>query len=298
MRFRDFESGVIRLGNAVPAAVLLIAALVILTLGAGLAKTVLTADNAVSFVFVRAALGTVILGVVARPRLVNFSRRQWLDAAMLGIIIALFNVADFYALLNLPLGLVATIGFLGPLAVSVSGARRLVDFFWPLLGFAGVVVLTPLDGTGTVGWIGIGFGLTYAACWALYILASMRTGRSSSGLDGFFAANLIATLALAPFGWQGAAEFFVSPGLAGTTLAVALFAMIPLCLEFLALKRLTPLVFGVLLSLEPAFASITGLILLDEYLGPTDWMALAMVSMASIGVTVFRNRARQTRPAS
>ena len=266
----------------------LLAALIFLQASGGLAKGMMTVDNAISLAFIRLGIGATILGTIVRPRIGGMSPRQWGDVAMLGAVFAAMNLAVYHAMLLMPLGLVATIGFLGPLAVSVVGARRLQDLSWPALGFAGVVLLTPWDGTSSVSWTGIGAGLVYALAWGLYILASARVGRSLPGLDGFVVAMVIAALLLAPWGVTHAPYFFSTPALSRQTLVVAVLASIPFGLEFLALKRLATRVFGVLLSLEPAIASIAGMLLLHEHLTAIDIAALIAVSAASIGVTLVR----------
>ncbi len=142
----------------------------------------------------------------------------------------------------------------------------------------------------TVSWVGIFCGLGYAVSWALYILTSARVGRSISGLDGFAVATLLSALTLAPFGLSGASYFFETKELFFTAIFVAVFITIPFGLEFLALKRIPPRIFGVLLSLEPGIASIAGLLLLHGVLPLRSWIAILAVSAASAGVTLSRRR--------
>ena len=47
-------------------------------------------------------------------------------------------------------------------------------------------------------------------------------------------------------------------------------------------------VFGILMSLEPAAAAVSGLVILDQALGRREVAALLMVSLASAGVTLAR----------
>ena len=203
--------------------------------------------------------------------------------------VAGFNVAVYLALQVLPLGLVATFGFLGPLTVSLIGMHRTLDALWPALGFAGVLLLTPWAGTGTVGASGVGAGLFYAAMWALYILASARAGRTMPGISGFALANLFAAALIAPLGYAGAAQFLATDTILQVAIIVV-FSTVPFAMEFLALKRLPPRVFGVLLSLEPGIAALIGLALLGERLSALGWVALLLVSLASAGATLARER--------
>ena len=52
---------------------------------------------------------------------------------------------------------------------------------------------------------------------------------------------------------------------------------------------------GCNIGLEPAIASILGLLILGEMLGLVDWLAVAVVSAASIGATLFK--AQKAQPA-
>ena len=51
------------------------------------------------------------------------------------------------------------------------------------------------------------------------------------------------------------------------------------------MRRLRMTVFGVLMSLEPAIAALSGFVLLHEHLRPRAWVALVMVMVASAGVS-------------
>lgn len=53
----------------------------------------------------------------------------------------------------------------------------------------------------------------------------------------------------------------------------------------MALKQLNKLTYGTLTSLAPALAALTGFLLLHEEISMLQWVALACVMLASIGVT-------------
>jgi len=53
--------------------------------------------------------------------------------------------------------------------------------------------------------------------------------------------------------------------------------------------------YGTLSSLSPALAALTGFILLGERIGVLQWVALACIMLASVGVTL--RAARQARKA-
>jgi len=291
-----WQQAVAEIGNRIPAPVILTLALIILQVSSGLAKTIMTPGNAVGLAFVRLSMGTALLWVVLRPPVKTYTREQWIDAALLGVVVSAFTYLAYASITLMPLGLAITVGFLGPLTVSLLSTRRAVDFLWPILGFAGVYLLAPSTNNSDVTWQAIGVALAYALTWAFYILASARAGKSMRGLDGFTVASAFGALILMPFGIGEAAYFVGSSGMLMMTTIVTLLITIPLGMEFLVLKRMEPRVFGVLLSLEPAIAAVIGILLLGEFLSPGSWAAVALVTAASVGVTFGRRDA--AKPSS
>ena len=78
-------------------------------------------------------------------------------------------------------------------------------------------------------------------------------------------------------------------------IALAILASaLPFSLEMLALRRLTALSFGTLMSMEPAVAAFSGFIFLGEKLIWSQWLALATIITASVGCTVTTQRAKRT----
>ncbi len=67
---------------------------------------------------------------------------------------------------------------------------------------------------------------------------------------------------------------------------------IPYALDLKALRHLSRLSYGTLLSLSPALAALAGLFLLGEKIGFLQWIALSFVMLASIGVTFKSNKVK------
>jgi inner membrane transporter RhtA len=77
------------------------------------------------------------------------------------------------------------------------------------------------------------------------------------------------------------------PGLAVGILSTAL----PYTLEMYALTRLPARTFGILMSIEPAFGALIGVVYLHEMLTPIQWTAVALIIAASIGATASARQA-------
>ncbi|GAA1390690.1 EamA family transporter [Luteococcus peritonei] len=212
------------------------------------------------------------------------SGRNWPDALAYAVCLVGMNVSIYEAFARLPLGLAVTLEFLGPLAVAVLGSRRALDVLWALLALAGVALLgftpTHLDP------LGVAFSLLAGACWAGYILTTARVGRSWPGLDALaLACTLGAVLLAVPaISQAGSALWRPDVLLAGAGVGL-LSSVVPYSLEMVALRTITPSVFGILMSLEPAAAALAGVFLLGEMLSATDLLAMACVVAASLGST-------------
>jgi inner membrane transporter RhtA len=74
------------------------------------------------------------------------------------------------------------------------------------------------------------------------------------------------------------------PSLLLTGAAIGLLSsVIPYRLEFEALRRVPPRVFGVWMSLQPAVAALVGLALLGQRLSAAEWAGICCVTVASGG---------------
>jgi hypothetical protein len=72
---------------------------------------------------------------------------------------------------------------------------------------------------------------------------------------------------------------------------------VPYSLELVALRRLTPRAFGILLSMDPAVAALAGLIILGQHLATSEVAALVLVVAANAGSSWFDARTSREAPA-
>lgn len=264
--------------------------------GASLAVLLFPQMGPLGMVMLRLVFSALILTVIARPSLRGHSAGAWRAALMLGAVLALMNGLFYLALRELPLGVTVTIEVLGPLALAVAVARSRAAWLWAGLALLGILAL------GGGGWdrltvTGVLFALGAAASWAGYILASARVGQEFERLDGLALAMIFGAVLSLPFGIVDAGASLLRLELVALGAAVAvLSSTIPYALELIALRRLAPAVFGVLMSLGPATASLAGFLLLGQHLSVLEVIGIALVVIASAGA-VWAGRDRPGGPA-
>jgi inner membrane transporter RhtA len=154
------------------------------------------------------------------------------------------------------------------------------------------VILLTHPWAGTVDPVGVLYALAAAACWGGYILLTQRVGDGVDGITGLAVsmpvAGLVATLIAGP---SVLAKMTPEILLIGVGLAV-LLPVVPFALELMALRKLTTASFGTLMSLEPAFALVVGIIVLDQVPGASAVVGICLVVAAGVGAA--RSGARST----
>ena len=68
-----------------------------------------------------------------------------------------------------------------------------------------------------------------------------------------------------------------------------LASLVPYTLEFLALRRLPPGTFGILLCMEPAVAATAGWLLLNQHMGVLGMLAVCLVVSACVGTAMSKS---------
>src|SRR3954463_15249920 len=197
------------------------------------------------------------------------------------------NLTFYEAIARIPLGIAVTIEFAGPLAVAIALSRRRLDALWVVLAAVGILLLARPGGGGDLDTTGVLLALLAAVFWASYILLSARAGQAFPGGSGLALAMVVGGVVLLPVGVAGGGSALLDPGLLAAGAGVALLASaIPYSLELEALRRLPTQVFGILMSLEPAIAALTGFVILGEGLRGRDVIAIVLVACASAGASL------------
>lgn len=278
------------LTNAVPPTGLVMLSIFSVQLGAAIAKTLFDDLGPGGTVFLRISFAAVVLLLLWRPKLGGYARSEYLVAVVFGLALAAMNFSMYLALDRIPLGIAVTLEFVGPLGVAVAGSRRMLDLLWVVLAAAGILLLAPLGvfGQSNLDPIGVLFALTAGLFWASYILLSAGTGSVFPGGTGLVISLCVGTVVLLPIGISSGGYALLDPWLllAGFGLAM-LSSAIPYSLEMEALRKVPARVFGVLMSLEPAVATLLGFVVLGERLGPKSIAAILLVTTAAAGASRF-----------
>jgi inner membrane transporter RhtA len=193
------------------------------------------------------------------------------------------------ALQYIPLGLAATIGFLGPLGLAVAMSRRPIHFLWLAIAAVGIALLTPAIGPD-LSPVGLGLAALSALGWAAFVLVTKRIGRVFDGRDGLTLGLWASTILILPFALVEGSLFHAGLSDLFASLAALLGAILPLALEFQALQRMSARTYGTLVALEPAAGALVGAIFLGQSIGPQVLAAIVCVTIAALGVTLFDRR--------
>ena len=230
----------------------------------------------------RLTLAALVLLALARPRLAGRTRREWARLGLLGATLAVMGTAFYGAVDRVPLGVAATIEFLGPLTVAIAGSRRRIDLVWVALALLGVAALAgDMGGGGSPA--GVLLALLAAAGLGAYLIASQRVGDQAEGLDGLALSVAIAAVLVSPFTLAQAGAIATPPVLGVGVLVALAGIVVPTALEMEALRRMRAGTVAVLLSLEPAIAAVVGFALLGQRLSVAETLGALLVVAASIG---------------
>ncbi|MET7333562.1 EamA family transporter [Nonomuraea sp. NPDC005650] len=265
--------------------------------GASVAALALPVLGPVGVVAVRQWVAAAVLLSAGRPRLRSFGAAQWRPVLGLAAVFATMNLTLYAAIDRIGLGLAVTLEFLGPLTVALVSSRRRTDLACALAAAAAVVILTrPQPSTD---YLGIGLALIAAVCWGCYVLLNRTVGERLPGLEGSAAAAAVSGLLYLPV---GAVVLWLHRPTAGALLcafaAGVLSSAVPFLADLLALRRVPAHFFGIFMSVNPVFAALIGLLVLDQHLDAASWLAVAMIVTANaVAVGTTARRANRPDPA-
>lgn len=262
-------------------------------LGAAVSTRLFAALSPAGTAWLRLTIAALVLVAVVRPRLGRLPRGVLLGTLGLGAVTGLLMVSFIEAVARIPLGTAVAIEFLGPLSVAAVRSHRRSALVWPALALLGVLTLTR-PWVGHLDVLGVGFAVGAAVGWAAYILLTQRVGRQLDGLTGLALSLATAAVVTAPIGaWAAVRGLTIGTAAIGVGVAV-LVPLLPYVLEMWALRRMPLAAFGTLMAVEPAVATVLGLVLLHQGLSAVQLLGVALVVIAGVGA----QRAPAEQPGS
>jgi len=249
-------------------------------LGPSFAVLLFPAVGVLGVAWFRIASAALVFAPITHPwrtlRAADFRTRLLLFG--LGACLAAMNTSFYLALDRLPMGLVAAMEFIGPLALALYGLRTKRNAAAFLLALAGVYLL--IDVKWASDPLGLFWSALNAALFALYILLAHRVAAEGAGggVERLSAAMAIAFVLMAPIGLAEAARAFGSIELVLAGIAVGMCSsVIPYVCDQLAMSRLPRASFALLLALLPASATIIAAIVLAQIPTPKDLLGILLV---------------------
>jgi len=269
----------------------LLVAMVSYQCGASLAKYLFPAVGAEGATAYRLGLSAILLLLLRRPWRSSPAKKDWRALWGYGLAIGVMNLVFYLSLRTIPLGIAVALEFTGPLALALFHSRRPLDFVWLGLVVAGLLLLLPLRGVEkALDPVGVAYALAAGIGWAFYIVLGQKAG-AAYGADAVTLGTSIGALVAIPAGFAHAGTALFSADLLPYALGVAvLSSALPYTLEMMALTRMPARTFSTLLSLEPAVAALAGVALLNEHLGPLQWLAIAAIVVAAAGTALSARR--------
>lgn len=271
---------------------LLLIAMASIQSGASLAKSMFPVVGAQGTTTLRLIFASIIMLLLLRPWRARFTASTLRTVVVYGMALGGMNLLFYMSLNTVPLGIAVALEFTGPLAVAIYASRRAMDFLWIGLAVIGLLLLIPTGDTSSgIDLVGAGYALGAGVCWALYILFGQKAG-ADNGVQTAALGVMIAALFVAPVGIVHAGAALLTPSLIPIAIGVAILSTaLPYTLEMVALTRIPARTFGTLMSIEPAFGALSGLLFLHEHLSLAQWLAIACVILASVGATLTMRRA-------
>lgn len=283
---RRARAGPAALLDRMPAPLLFVVSAISLYTGAALAVVTFSAVPAPGVAWLRVVGAAAILLAWRRPWRGAWTRqRLWLTAAF-GSSLAAMNLSYYLAIERLPMGTATAIEFLGPIVVAAAGSRSRRQVAALVMAGGGVALLADVQWQGSPS--GVGFALLAAGFWALYITLGTRVAMLGKGVDSLAAGMFFGAVAIAPVGVPLSGPAFADVRLLGLCLGLGLLSnALPYALDQVVMRKLRASQFALLVSLLPATAAVTGLVLLGQVPVPAEAVGILAV-VAAVALRSWR----------
>ena len=255
-------------------------------LGAAYAFHLFDITSTTMTAWIRNTVGAALLMGLLLARRGSLRGLDGRAVVVLGVILAAMNASFYEGLHRLPLGDGVAIEFTGPIVVAAVAGRNRRHLLWVALAAAGVLAISR-PGPAHLDYAGILFMFGAATFWGLYVLAGRRVATAGRTADTLALAMAVAAGALLVPAFARSAPTLADPRVLGLGVVVGfLSSAIPYSVELVAMKRVPPAIFGILLSLQPLSAGLIGDVVLGQRVSAVELAGFCLVVAASLGVTL------------
>jgi inner membrane transporter RhtA len=249
-------------------------------LGPSFAVLLFVHVDALGVAWLRLASAAVVFAVWRRPwrTLAAAPAGERRVMLTLGLVLAAMNAAFYLALDRAPLATVASIEFLGVVALAAYGVRSRRNTVALGLVCGGVALLTEVSLAGSVA------GLLWAAAnclgFVLYVVLGHRIS-GPGGVDRLAVAVVVAAVVATPLGLAPAAPAFDHAAWLLWGIGVGICStVIPYVADQWAMSRLPRASYALMLALLPVTATVCGLVVLGQVPHQQELVGIALVGAA------------------
>ena len=235
--------------------------------------------------WLRLASAAVVFSLWRRPwavfRAAPAAERRVLVA--LGVVLAAMNTAFYLALDRAMLATVASIEFLGVVALAAYGVRSRRNSLALALVCGGVALLTQVSLAGSP--VGLLWAAANCVGFVLYVVLGHRIS-GPGGVDRLGVAVVIGAMVATPFGIAQAAPAFTHPAWLLWGVGVGICStVIPYVADQWAMARLPRVSYALMLALLPVTATICGLVVLGQV---PSGLEIAGIGLVGVAVALHR----------
>ncbi len=259
-------------------------------LGPAFAVLLFPSIGALGVAWLRIATAALAFAPLTRPwRTFAMADRQTrLLLVAFGACLALMNCSFYLALERLPMSLVASIEFVGTIALALVGLRSGRNLLALLMAVAGTFFL--LDPQWASDLVGLFWASLNGILFMGYVVLGHRLARrgAGGGIAGLGAAMVVALLFVLPVGFDEASTAFTAPALLGAAIGIGICSsVIPYICDQMAMARLPRASFALMLSLLPLSATLIGIIVLGQV---PDLCGILGITLVVSGVALHKPR--------
>ena len=176
------------------------------------------------------------------------------------------NYSFYYAISYLPLGTVAGIEFLGPIAIAIFSVKSFRNYTALAFTSLGVYLLTDVRLEGdAIGFVWAFLNMLLFTAYILFAHKLTVSDPKTKAIDRLAISMMFASLTIFPLGFASASLAFTEPLLllAGIGVGVS-SSVIPYALDQLAMAKLSPAIYSIMVAILPAMAFLIGFLVLGQ----------------------------------